>query len=158
MHSPAGSTGQGKARPNGVTEAAAEIAEIPIFALINVLGDAAGKHYRVDVTKIGDRVGQIKPGDVGRQGPHADGRDQRIGHCVGDFLQVRDLDTVAALPRETGARGVMFSGRIEPRDPALLDHLQPPADMDRGGGDDLAVFDEAELGGAAADIDVENAL
>src|SRR5262245_5778105 len=30
--------------------------------------------------------------------------------------------------------------------------------MDRGGGDDAAIFDEAELGGAATDIDVQYPL
>ena len=40
----------------------------------------------------------------------------------------------------------------------LFDHLQAAADMDRRGRHHLAVFDQRELGGAAADVDVEDAL
>ena len=39
-----------------------------------------------------------------------------------------------------------------------LDHLQPAADMHGCGSNHLAVLDQAEFGGAAADIDVEDAL
>ena len=53
---------------------------------------------------------------------------------------------------------MIFSGGIEPDDAAGLDHLEPAADMHRRGGDDLAVLDHGELGGAAADVDVEDAL
>ena len=60
---------------------------------------------------------------------------------------------------KAGLRGMMLAGRIEPDDPALLvDHLQPAADVDRGGRDHAAVLDQRELGGAAADVDVEDAL
>ena len=49
--------------------------------------------------------------------------------------------------------------RIEPHDAAdLVHHLQPPADMHRGGGDHLAFFEQRELRCAAADVDVEDAL
>jgi len=52
----------------------------------------------------------------------------------------------------------MLPGRIEPHDLAGFDHLQPAADMNRGGRDYSAVFDQAELGGAAADVDVKDAF
>ena len=56
-------------------------------------------------------------------------------------------------------RGVMLSGRIEPDDPAVaVDHLKPAADVDGGGRDDAALLDQRELGRAAADVDVEDAL
>ena len=84
--------------------------------------------------------------------------DQRVGHAVGDLPQVGRGDGVAAVPGKTGAPGVMLSRRIEADDLAVLDHLQAAADMHRGGRDHLAVLDQTELGGAAADVDVENAL
>ena len=59
---------------------------------------------------------------------------------------------------KAGTLGVMFSRRIEPDDLAVLDHLQAAADMHGGGRDHLALLDQAELGGAAADVDVEDAL
>ena len=77
---------------------------------------------------------------------------------VGDLLHIGERDGVAAIPGKAGALGVVLAGGIEPDDLAVLDHLQPAADMDRGGRDHLAVLDQAELGGAAADIDVEDAL
>ena len=65
----------------------------------------------------------------------------------------------AALPRKAGAAGVEFPRRVEPHDPAFrIDHLEPAADMHRGGRRHLAAFDHGELGGAAADIDVKDAL
>ena len=42
--------------------------------------------------------------------------------------------------------------------PLSVDHLQTPADVDGSGRDHAAVLDQRELGGAAADVDVENAL
>ena len=53
----------------------------------------------------------------------------------------------------------MLAGRVEPDDLAVLvDHLQPAADVDGRGRDHPAVLDQRELGGAAADVDVEDAL
>ena len=96
--------------------------------------------------------------DVVRHGPRRDGGDQRVGHAVGDLFHVGERDGVAAVPGKAGALGVMLSRRIEAHDLAVLDHLQAAADMHGGGGDHLAVLDQAELCGAAADIDVEDAL
>ena len=67
-------------------------------------------------------------------------------------------DGIAAGPVETGTLGVMLSGRIKADDLAVLHDLQAPADMHGGGRDHLALFHQAELGGAAADVDVEDAL
>ena len=58
-----------------------------------------------------------------------------------------------------GLARVMAAGGIETHNAAGRVHdLQPPADMHSGGGNDVALFDHGELGGAAADVDVENAL
>src|SRR5262249_56180824 len=60
---------------------------------------------------------------------------------------------------EAGRGGGKFSRRIEPHDPAdVVDHLQPAADVQRSGRGHVAVLDDTELGGAAADVDVEDAL
>ena len=53
----------------------------------------------------------------------------------------------------------MAAGGVEPHDgAALVRHLQAAADMHRGGRRHLAVLHHGELGGAAADVDVEDAL
>ena len=57
------------ARADGAAESRAHVAEITIFALINVFGDAAGEHDAVDAAEIGDRIGQIKMFDVVRHRP-----------------------------------------------------------------------------------------
>ena len=49
-------------------------------------------------------------------------------------------------------------GRIEPHDVATFGDLQTAADMDGGGRNHLAAFEHADLGRAAADVDVEHAL
>ena len=113
---------------------------------------------RPNPLKVFDRVGEIKMRDVVRHRPRGERGDQRIRHHVGDLLQFGARHRIAAVPGEAGALGVMFPRRIEPGDLAVLDHLQPAADMDRGGRDHLAVLDQAELGGAAADVDIEDAL
>ncbi len=53
---------------------------------------------------------------------------------------------------------MVLAGRIEPDDLAIRDDLQAAANMHRGGRDHLAVVDHRKLGGAAADVDIENAL
>ena len=66
-----------------------------------------------------------------------------------------------ASPRsqENPARlGVISSRRVEPHDLAFLDHLEATADMHGRGRGHFALLDQGELGGAAADIDVEDAL
>ena len=96
--------------------------------------------------------------DIVRQRPRGDRGDQRIGHAVGDLLQIGRGDGVAAIPGKPRAFGVMLSGRIEPHDLAALDDLQAAADMHGCGRDHFAVLDQSEFCGAAADIDIEDAL
>ena len=63
------------------------------------------------------------------------------------------------MPVEARLPRVIAAGRIEPHDIALLvDHLQAAADMHRRGRGHEALLDDRELGGAAADVDVEDAL
>ena len=164
MHSPAGSSGQGSApasirRRTACAEAAPHVAEVALLAAVDVFADAAGEHDAVDASQLGDRLGEIEMLDRVRQRPRPDGGDERIGHALGHAVHRGGIDDVAALPGEPGLRRMVAAGRIEPHDPAVLvDHLQPAADMHRGGRDHAALLDQAELGGAAADVDVEDAL
>ena len=146
------------ARADGAAEPRSHIAEVAGLALIDVFGDAARKHHAVDAAELVDRVGQIKMRDVVRHRPRCDRGDQRVRHHVGDLLQIFAGGRVAAVPGKSGALGVMLSRRIEPHDLAVLDDLQPAADMDRRGRDHFAVVEQAELGRAAADVDIEDAL
>jgi hypothetical protein len=143
---------------NGVAKLGAEVAEVARLALIDIFADAAGKHHAVDATEFGNRIGEVKMRDIVRQRPRRDRSDECIGHAVGDVLQVGGHDGIAAAPGKAGTLGVMLAGRVEADDLAVLDHLQAAADMHRGGRDHFAVFDQAELGGAAADVDIEDAL
>ena len=57
-----------------------------------------------------------------------------------------------------GAARVGPALRVEPRDHAAgIGHQQAAAAVDSGGGHQLAAVDQTELGGAAADVDVEDA-
>src|SRR5580698_10173885 len=96
--------------------------------------------------------------DIMWHGTRRKRRDQRVGHTVGNFLQVVDVDGVTSIPGKSGAPGVVLSGWIEPHDLAVFNHLQTAPDMDGRGGDDFALLDQAELRRASADIDIENAL
>ena len=94
-----------------------------------------------------------------RHRPLGERRDQQIGHALRHLVELRGREHVAARPVEAGLAGVKAAGRIEPHDAAdVVDHLQPAADMQRGGRDHVALLDDGELGGAAADIEVEDAL
>ncbi len=85
--------------------------------------------------------------------------DQSVGHAVRDHVEIVRPDGVALDPGKSGLAGMEFAGRIEPGDlGGLVDHLQAAADMHRGGRRDLAFLDQRQLGGAAPDIDIEDAL
>src|SRR6516164_4587934 len=59
---------------------------------------------------------------------------------------------------ESHLAGQELAARLEHRNNAgVVDGEQPSADMKRGGAENLSVFSHGQLGGAAADIDVENA-
>ena len=62
--------------------------------------------------------------------------------------------SVSSMPRLPATSFAGSSMRVRPCF-GVLDQ-QAPADRDRGGRDDLAVLDQGELGGAAADVDVED--
>ena len=142
-----------------LAEAAAHVAEIAILAAIDVFGDAAGHHDAVDAAKLGDRLGEIELGKRRGQGPHLDRREQCVGHVERDLVERRGVGAVALIPVEPGLRGVVLAGRIEPGDDAaLIHHLQSPADMDGRRRDHAALLQQRQLGGAAADVDVEDAL
>ena len=67
--------------------------------------------------------------------------------------------TSPVLQENPARRRMVLAGRIEPDDPpVLLDHLQAAADVHGGGRDHAALLDQRELGRAAADVDVEDAL
>ena len=56
------------------------------------------------------------------------------------------------------AGGDLLRRLLDAREPLLwVFDQQPPADRDRRRRDDLAALDQRELGGAAADVDVEDA-
>ena len=104
------------------------------------------------------RIGQIEVRHIGRRRVPRQRGDEGIRHAFRDGIEIARRGRVAALPGKAGTPGVIFPGRVEPDDAAALDHLEPAAHMHRRGGDHLAVLDHGELGGAAADIDVEDAL
>jgi hypothetical protein len=63
----------------------------------------------------------------------------------------------AKRPVDTGQRRQALACWIEARQPTLLvKHCQAAADVQRRGMDHVAMFDERELRGAAADVDVQN--
>ena len=89
-----------------------------------------------------------------RHRPDRQRGDKCVNHHAGDFLYIAGIDHIAAIPGKAGALSVMLPRWIEPHDFAVLDHLQTSADMDGGSRNHLAFLDQAELGGAAANVDV----
>ena len=165
MHSPAGSSGQGRApassrRAHGAAEPPAHVAEIARFASVDVFGDAAREHDAVDAAEIGDRIGEVEMLDLVRQRLRREGRDQRVGHRVRDFVHRRGVGDVAlassrSRPRPAWYRPAGSSRTISP--PSSTTCSRPPICTAA-----VAITrppsTSAELGGAAADIDVEDAL
>ncbi len=94
-----------------------------------------------------------------RQRPGRKRRDERIRHPVGDLIEIGRIGHVATIPRKAGPLGVVSPGRIEADDEAVVvNDLKPAADVHGGGRQHLAVLHDRELGGAAADVDIEDAL
>ena len=85
MHSPAGSSGNGK-RPAsrrsriGAAEPAAEIAEVALLAAVDVFAHAAREHRARDAAQDAKRLGQPQTLNVGRRWILREQRHQRIGH------------------------------------------------------------------------------
>src|SRR5262245_39323026 len=147
------------ARADRAAETASHVAEVAVLAAIDVFADAAGEHHPVDAAELGNRIGQIEMLDRVRHRTLRERRHQQIRHARRDFVELRRREHVAARPVEAGLAGVKFSRRIEPHDPAdVVDHLQPTADMQRSRRGHVTVLDDTELGGAAADVDVEDAF
>ena len=109
--------------------------------------------------RSGDRVGEIEVLDVVRQRLGCERRHEGVGHAVRDLVHGRGVGNVAARPEEAGPLGVMLPGRVEAHDVVrVVDHLQAAADMDGRRDHHLALLDHRQLGRAAADVDVEDAL
>ena len=143
-----------------MAEPAAHVAEVALLAAIDVFGDAAREHDAVDAAEVGDRIGQIERAASGGGSGRCGSRRRARRPCTSATLSSSArLGEIALVPVEASLRRVMLAGRIEPDDAAaLVDDLQPAADMDGRRRDHPAILDQRELGGAAADVDVEDAL
>ncbi len=110
--------------------------------------------------ELGDRLGQIERGQRRRQRPHPDRGDERIGHVCSDLVERggRRRGRLCASGSPPARRDAAPAGSSRTMRPSCIDHLQPAADVNGGGRNDPAVLDQRELGGAAADVDVEDAL
>ncbi len=94
-----------------------------------------------------------------RQRTRGQRHHQRVGHGLGDLIELRGGHRIAAGPRKARLPRMEATRRVEPHDAAVVvDHLQSPADVNGGGRDDAALFQDGELGRAATDVDVEDAL
>ena len=143
--------------PNGAAEPAPHVAEVALLAAIDILADPTGKHQPIDAAEVTDRVGQVEVLDRRRQRTLRERGDQQLRHIRCDLIELLSREHIAARARKACLAGVKLSGRIEPHDPpTLVHHLQPTPDMQRRGGNHGPLLDNPELGGAAADIDIEN--
>ncbi len=96
--------------------------------------------------------------DIVRQRSGRERDDERIRHPIGDGVEIGRVRHVATVPGKAGAFGVVLPGRVEADDEAIaVDDLEPAADVYGGGRHHLAALHHGELGGAATDVDVENA-
>ncbi len=137
---------------DGVAEAPAKIAEVALLAAVDIFGHAAREHDAGDAVQVAERLGEIEV--LARL---RDRGEQRVGQPVGQAIEIRRGDRRAELPFEPGGFGELGALRIEPRDAAILDHDETAADVDGCGLLHLAVHHDRELGGAAADVDVDDA-
>ena len=144
---------------DGRTKAFAEIAEVALLAGVDIFGDAAGKHHAAEIAEIEDGIGEIEVFHVMRHGAFGQRADKRFRHAIGDLVEVGRGHGVAQLPVEAGAPRVVPPGGIEAHEPEILvDDHQASANVDRGCRFALTALDKPELGGAAANVDVEDAL
>ena len=75
----------------------------------------------------------------------------------GDPVEIGRPAGIAHGKRHAGGGGVVAAGRLGADHPAVLAGDQPAADMQRCRPQHLAVVAQRQLGGAAADIEIEDA-
>ena len=132
----------------------AQVVEIALLATIDVLSDAAGEHDARQIGHIAWRVGQEKVIEAG--GALLQSFEKCCRHLLADFGHVVAGQTVAEFQVEPGLVGMVRTRGIEPHDALALGYDQASADVKGGGPGDLPVINERELGGAAANVDVQD--
>ena len=150
----------GDLAPDRGAEPPAEVAEIPEFTLVDIFADAAGEHDAAEIAEIGDRIGEIEVFDVVRErgawsAPRPASRPSPRRPC-----RVRPVRRCRR--RSNGSRpGARDACRRDRGGRSGTGHRRPaagPPTWTAAVVDHLTMIDEAELGGAAADVDIENAL
>ena len=82
---------------------------------------------------------------------------QGVGHPLGHLGQIRTADFVAQRPLKARLTRQVLACRFQTGQHIMVvHHHQAPAQMHGSGSDQLAVLHQAELGGAAANIDVQD--
>ena len=153
--------GQGagiQALAQGFAEEFSKIAEVSRLAAVDVFADTAAEHHAGDVAVVGDGVGEHQLLAVLRRGVAGQHAHQRVGHACGHLRHLRTRGHAAQLPVEAGAAGVGAALRVQARDAVLIvddDQAAPGVHGRRGA--QFTVFDQPQLGGAAADVDVQDA-
>ena len=104
-------------------------------------------------------VGQIHFRNGIRQFIAINRHQQGVRHPFGHLRQLFAGNDIAQFPVEARQFGMIFSGGIEAGDAVFLIHdQQPAANMHCGGMQYLALFNHAQLGGAAANIDIQDSF
>ena len=140
-----------------MTQQAAHVAEVLGFAAIHIFAHAAGEHHALDLPQIGQGIGQKQVFDSLPDRTPAHCCQQGLGHPLCHLRHLRFAGGVPGLPLEARFAGMVLAGRIQAHDFArFIHHQQTAADMQGSGRLDLAAFDNGQLGGAAADINIED--
>ena len=149
--------------PQPFRQVGAEVAEAAALALVEIFGDAAGERDGVE-----GLVGELgRPGIGDQQAlrqlvrrPPVDHAHDLAHHALDDAFAVlrraAACPSARSMPRLLATSCAGSSMRVMPLVLVLDD--QAAADRDRDGGEDLALLDQRELGGAAADVDIEHGV
>ena len=124
---------------------------------VDIFSDAARTQHGIDAAEIRDRIGQPQGIGIGR--PRAvQHRREIVRHDGRDAMALGGRDGFAQAPVQSRMARVQNGGLVEARDAVLpIDHKLAAADGERSYGGDASVVADRQLGGAAADVDVQNA-
>ena len=135
----------------------AKIAVIGALAAIDIFGDAAGKGDEIGCWFCRKPWGERKIGGEPLLWRLADGLQKRRGHRFDQTVVIGIGKRITELEFNAGVIGDVQRRLLDARDAAVfIEGDQPPADRHRGVVDNVAIANQGEFRGTAADIDAEH--
>ena len=142
-----------------LTEQFAQIAKVAHFAAVHILTDTAREHDAVQLTPVFHRVCQEQMVQIFACEALVQHTHQGVCHPPSHLGQLVSADLLAHHPVKACLLGQITTCWVQACEGIfLVHHHQPATQVNRRGGHQFTVLNQAQLGGATANVDVQNAL